>query len=69
MTTRFVCKRCGTTWGWLPGEAHRPAWSLRPPGAGHLREMSLACLEGRCDVREMVVLALKRWADRKLTVV
>jgi hypothetical protein len=57
MTSKFVCERCGTTWGWLTARHH------------HLRELFKACSEGRCDVVRMGVLGLKRWAEKRLVVV
>lgn len=58
MTTGFTCERCGTLWGFLTVLRY-----------DHRKELMRACFEGRCDVRQMLPFALKRWADRRLTVV
>ncbi len=58
VTTGYTCGRCGTRWGLLT----ILRWDPR-------RELMRACLEGRCDIRQMLLYSLKRWADRYLTVV
>jgi hypothetical protein len=58
MSTGFTCERCGSRWGVLTVLRYDPR-----------KELMRACFEGRCDVKAMAVFALKRWSDRRLTVV